>query len=656
MPRTHEPVPIGPIRGWFARSEYIAPPLGYLETCTDCVFFDPGIPIGTSQSGRGTIFSRPPHEIDGAALPANVVADGGPVRYHKYRKITDTQDHWLILTANGRFFDTGSATPNTPILTLTAATAPDFSAITIGQRIIFSPHNREQGISGEFTYIYERGVTATARKLAGARPSGTFTVAVSATAGNTEPGLHMLAIAFEYDTGFITKPALYQQLQAPAGARMAIDLPIIPTGPAGVTARRILMSRIIKNFDGNNEHPELFFALKIADNTTTTLTNAINLYDSQLIQPADYLKDNLEEVAAMLCFAYHDKCLVCSGEASSKSTVRVSKGGDYETFDATDGFVLCAPLEGDGVRNLKSARGSLYMFKRARTFSTRNNGGSPSTWSVDIVDTGLGAEVFSVAEVGDSIIGSINNTFLIANQSGYWYFDNGFIDLLSWAIQREWIRNVDLTAINALEALYLPMLGVGAVFMPPNTGVGRVSGNALFFYDIRDGITKENAKWSRWAIPAEGSSGLWAGMHSSRGTDGWERFHFVQGLYNFFHSIRFTNIIYSTAKDNTWSPKITFRLHSAVGTINNWSHVRFLFSRDPQFQDSTSIILDAGPSYENPLLITRPLVKPKGFILEKLGIMTDMIDISVSTIDDLTYFALLTLWVYTKPVGEDKPR
>lgn len=649
MPRAHERIPITEIKGLFKRQEYTIPPLGYSGTCHDMMFKLPG-----NISFGGKAFTRAPYQDYPLAFPTNVVTDGGPVRFHKYRRITDTQDHWIILSAAGKFYDTGKIIPNNPILTITDPIPPDFSLITIGNRCIFSPHDRNTGTDGEFTYIYERDVFTTARKLAGAKPVGVFTVAVSATNGNTEPGLHIIAVAYEFNTGFITKPALYQQLTAPAGVRKAIDLTAIPLGPAGVVARRILMTRNVTNFDGNNAHPELFFALKIADNTTGLLLNAISMFDTQLIQSADYLKDNLEEVPAMLCFSYFEKSLVCSGAANEKSVVRVSKGGDYESFNATDGFVECAPFEGDGVRNLRAARGSLYMFKRKRTFVTRNNGESPSSWIVDLVDSGLGAEVFSIAEMDDSsIVGSINNAFLVANLSGFWLFDNGFVDLLSWPVQQLWestYTELWINSINTVIVVYEAQLKIGVIFKPHVTDILNWE---LFFYDISNGISKESIKWATWSR-TDNVSAVFAGMHLGSTINGPYGAPFDSELvvaadeFASFRVIRFSNHIYAplpTNSDKHRNPSISFTLEADDLSIHQIGGAKFEFGGDSTGMLLNSIEIAANAGYKHiPLNIQGRVV---GFVISaKPG----------ATTQDPTYFHINKVVIFDKIIWDDIPK
>lgn len=651
MPRAHTPITIDELKGQFYRPDYPVPPIGYGEF-TDVVFQTNGI-----VNSWAKVFTRPPYQVYPANFPTNVTVDGGPVRFHKYRKLTDNQDYWIILSAAGKFYDTGAAVPNNPILTLTPATAPDFSLITIGQRCIFSPHNRDQGIVGEFTYIYERGVTTTARKLAGAKPVGVFTVAVSATNGNTEPGLHIIAVAYEFNTGFITRPALYQQLTAPAGVRKAIDLSAIPVGPAGVVARRILMTRKVANFDGNNENPELFFALKINDNVTVALLAAISMFDTQLIQSADYLKDNLEEVPAMLCFSYYERSLVCAGAGIEKSVVRVSKGGDYETFDATDGFVVCAPFEGDGVRNLRAARGSLYMFKRHRSLVTRNNGESPSSWPVDLVDSGLGAEVFSIAEVGDGIIGSINNAFLIANLAGVWLFDNGFVDLLSWPVQGYWsFVGLGPQLINTVVAVY-DQLNRCFIMNMQTGNLGQPHFWSLLYADLSNGFSKNAVKWSVWSRSSAGAANVvFKGMHLGTRSDGYPEVVIAADLYSSFHTINLREYAYAVLgqeSDNFRDPAISLTLESENFEPWHWAGVRFVFAPLVGSVTSETHVESEVASVNRPSNERYYLMKDN--VINKL--YTFMLR-GTRPADKLTpvYFTLYKCIVFAKPLWSEEPQ
>src|SRR5687767_1541546 len=186
---------------------------------------------------------------------------------------------------NGRFFDTGAAAPAVPILSIGTVTSA--SVIQLYDRIFISPR-----LAGQVVYVYDTALMTTARAIAGTAPTTVPAAAIGA-AGNCEPGLHLVSVAFETNTGFITKPArnagisLATQITVASGTPSQINLTAIPTGPAGTSKRHILYTKVIPRYDGNPENYEFFFAGVINDNVTTLFT--INLFDSQLVSSSDYL-------------------------------------------------------------------------------------------------------------------------------------------------------------------------------------------------------------------------------------------------------------------------------------------------------------------------------------------------------------------------------
>jgi len=443
--RDHEPIVYDEFYGLYSRGTGDAIPLGYLNSFDEFRFRNNWSIRGL---GGGKISTRNPTSAV-LAWPVAVPSQ----RFFFYPK--STGGRFIYLDAAGNFRDS-VAGPGNIILTIAGAT--DFSAITVNDRFYFFPHDREIGMVAQFLYVYDPVLSATARKAAGRRPTnppdGAFALAAGA-AGNTEPGFHILGVAYETNTGFITRPALYQTITA-AAVRTSISLTSIPIGPAGTIARHIVMSKVVKNYDGNPEGYNLFFAIKINDNVTVALVNAVNLYDTQLISSADYLKDNMEEIPAGLQLCTFDGRMIMCGENADSTLVRVSKSGEPEVFSSIDGFVKCYKgMSAGPVRSVKATHGVLYMFKRYSTFSTRDNGKTPSSWSVDQIDAGLGAEVFSVAEVWESVDNGYRGGVFVSNYTGFFYLSGGvYSDNLARNIDADWSSNVILSNLNNLATVF----------------------------------------------------------------------------------------------------------------------------------------------------------------------------------------------------------
>lgn len=342
---------------------------------------------------------------------------------------------FLVLGYDGKVWrDTNTVTP---IYTATAGT--DMCVFVHGNRIYFSV-SPTAGTAAIFIYDCDTG--AAVRAAAGLKPAGTFTVATSATAGHVEVGQHIYAVAYETSTGFITKPNLYVSLTNVAGRK--VDMNPIPTGPAGTVARHILMSRVLKNWDGNLQNPELFFAVRIGDNTTTNQSgaNGLDKYDSELVSSADYLKDVTEELIRANAMCLHRGRFINVG-GSSAAPVRISQPGDLETFLATEGYLKAYPLEGIfATKNCADLNGVLYIFRPNATFATQDTGESPTRWPVTKVHSSLGASNMGVATVSDGS-GSQGKHIFVLNRSGIYYFDGAYQEpVLTLKVGGLWVDQI----------------------------------------------------------------------------------------------------------------------------------------------------------------------------------------------------------------------
>lgn len=377
-----------------------------LEDCTNLII-----------TPRGRLLNRP-----GIVRGAQVDGGGTQRGIKRIFPFTRTTFRFICITYAGRVYDVNNGV-NT--LILTAAAGSDLVVQNVGKRIYFAV-TPTAGTSGVF--IYDPDLAATARAVAGLKPTGTFTVANSATAGSTEPGQHIYAVAFETNTGYITKPSLYVSLTT--ATRLKIDLNPIPTGPAGTVARHILMSRVLRNWDGNLQSPELFFALRIADNVTTSLTavNGLSKFDTELISSAEYLKDLIEEIPTTNALSLYGGRMAFIGGVNDTDTVKMSQPGDYESVLATEGYIKALPYEGGAPKAGASTQGVFYIFKDARTFATQDNGDSPTRWPVSQVDGARGCVSLGIARTPGGNF-DVEGGLLVLTRDGLHFFDGAYRSL-----------------------------------------------------------------------------------------------------------------------------------------------------------------------------------------------------------------------------------
>ncbi len=472
--RENSPFIIDPRQGLWARGEV---PPDHLETLDNCEILQDGVQI------------RP-----GYVVQANASFNIG--RFHQYRLASApaTARYLFMKSTGAEIYDSGFSMV-TPILTVAGAT--DFSVFVHGDRAYISTHNRVRGTASEFVYVWDPNLMTTARRAAGDKPTGTFTVAQSGTAGNCEIGLHILAVHFVTNTGFITPPALYQQLTLTA--KRKISLTAIPLGPTGTVARHISMSKVVTQFDGNAANPHLYFVREIADNSTTVLADAIDAFDSQLVASYDYLKNVRERIPAGVFINGYLNRMVVGGESPlagftgvSGNIVRVSDPGLPEVFKDTDGFIT-PPFEGGGVKNCVELNGKFYFMKSGMTMSTSDNGQPPNAWPVIVVDGAIGTECFGISKVPWTPRSPTRNACLVIDRAGVFIFDGNYSqEPLTWKIQDIW----DLAGfadVSLFQCTYDTLRSNLYILALNNSG-------AAFLYvgDVADGLDPRNIHWGRW--------------------------------------------------------------------------------------------------------------------------------------------------------------
>jgi hypothetical protein len=409
-------------------------------------------------------------------------AAGDIVRYALYQRSDEAFTRYITLGPAGVFYDSTSA-----ISIGTIAGCTDFSAITLFDRVYITPIVSDSGMPGEFVYVYSG--TGTFRRAAGLAPIGpTFAAGTGATGGHVTKGRHLISVAYETDSGFITQPGPVVFYNAPG--KRKIDLTNIPIGPAGVIYRHILMTKFIKVYDGIPSHYELFFVPNgtILNNTATTLT--IDAADSELTDSADYLLDLMPTIPAQLGFATYQGSLVGFAEDTKEAVARVSIVGSPESFNSVDGFIIVAPGDGGGVRNAREYRGSLELWKSNRTFATRTNADSPSTWSVIQIDGGYGTRTpRGITAVLDSS-GAFKDTLLVCDDSGLLQFYGRYSDKpLTWQVDKEWRDHFSGSSNVAVDSINKRIYVTGT--------------ESVLMGDFNNGLDPDNIRWSVWTFQDE---------------------------------------------------------------------------------------------------------------------------------------------------------
>lgn len=473
---SHVPIPIENWRGIYSRSVADATPPEYFQDSLNCKFNDTDV---YTRDGSTRILEAP-----------------DLVRFAVYKRLGETIRH-IWLNTSGQLFD--SLFPGTPIWT--DVSYVDFSMGNFNNRAYITPHNRRIGIPGKFVLVYDG--SGAARLAGGAAPSGfTLTVANSATSGDVEAGTHLFAVAFESDTGFITAPGPTNFTSYVALGGLSVDIGAIPALPAGMVAVRILATKAIQEYNGNQEGYEYFLIDSSNGGRVTggASTTTISFFDVQLIVSATYLFDNRGLIPAGVCLANYKGRMCIAGINGDEHSVYVSAPYDPEQMSAVTGFITVDPFEsGDGIRNLFPFRGQLIICKPNRLYSVIDNQDEPVTWiAPDSVDVGVGTECFGVGLIQDSK-GQQNDRAWIADTSGLILFE-GYARQpeASWLVKEVWDR-INKSVFNKVQVAIDTEFKQIFVAVPLD-GSTSISHILYGYYGSAYGVNGFDPKLIRWSI------------------------------------------------------------------------------------------------------------------------------------------------------------
>lgn len=426
-----------------------------------------------------------------------------------------------MLDTAGNIYDNVTVGAFTPIGNVGAGN--DISILPLFDRVYISAHNRIRGIGNLLVWEPLLYPTVTlARNAGGTPPTTPVTAVTSATAGNIQAGIHLFAVACETSSGFITRydisfPGGFPTYNAPGGK--SVDL-TVPFGDPGTVKRHILATKRIPSFDGNAANYEFFFVGEIGDNVTPNIT--IDFVDSALVDSADFLLDQLETIPAFVQMTTFQGSLVGVGENANPSIARVSKPGEPESFQETDGFVIVNPGEGGGLKNCREYRGVLYLFKSFKTYSTINNGNPPNAWPVSEVDSAYGTECFGIGQIIDDFSSVTNDALVIATRGGLFAFDGPYSSrALSFVIDDLW-ANQDFTTFDQTQVFIDPIAKIIYVNKPGENYEHLVH---VKICDYSDGLSFDQVKWAVWGLLEEGQTIVSIGVVF--GTNFIPRFFFI---------------------------------------------------------------------------------------------------------------------------------
>jgi hypothetical protein len=430
---------------------------------------------------------------DGFPYPSIVIANLR--RFHTYKREGEA-DRDIILDSGGNLYDLKISA--TPILTIAGMT--DFSVCQFYNRLYISPHNGIKGLPGEGVYVYEGAGPGTVRLAGGLAPVGSFYAANSTEVGNVEKGTHVVAFVYETSSGFVTAPGPEVFPTFDADGKHKLHLTSIPIGPPGTSKRRLISTRAIETYNGDQEGHEYFFVPggTINDNTTTDLI--IDYFDAALEITADYTFDQLGKIPACLFMAPYRKRLAYGGEDANPSMVRFSKSDEPESVDALSGFTVCDPNETVGVKAGIEYRDNFYIFKGpipGHTYTTKDNSYEPSTWPIITLDRGIGCSLNGTSQYLDAK-GANSDNFLVADAAGLYAY-NGSFDTANPLTGKadNWWKRINKKQFHKLQLVIDPKKLLIYITAPLDNNV---EPSHILVGDYGNGMDSASITWHPWIL------------------------------------------------------------------------------------------------------------------------------------------------------------
>lgn len=537
----YTPLTTSSFNGLYSRSDNTKVPYDHLLDCLNLKFRD------------GEFFTRE------GSIETITLAN---IKRQAIYKINDEAPRTLVLGADGKLYDAVISLV-TPILTVAGMT--DFSCTTINNRCYITPHNGLRGLAGEKVYVYNG--SGLARAAGGIKPTNAPTAVDSATAGNVEVGLHLIAVAYVTESGFIagiSPPVAYI-----APGDLSIDIANIQTGPAGTDSRRLVATKTLIIYDGDPDHQEYFFIPggDIDDNVTTIKT--VNFFDADLVDSADYTIEQLETIPAGVGIDVYNNRLMIYGSNANASLCYVSKAGEPESVNSAEGFF--SVLDGsEGFKNSFELRSLFYILKSDRTKVTQDNGQNAAFWAVNDVDLSNGCECHCVGKMLDKDGKNTLDTVMIASPSGLYAFDGTYArKMLSWKIDKLWGR-INKSAFQTIEITVNTIDFEIAIAIPLDLAS---SPSHVFYCDYSKGLNDKDVRWCPWTFPILPTS----------------------ILYTIDYGTKEVRLQYASNNVNVLTEGLTNDLNTAIDNYARFAYVAVGYSGQLiNFSSITSLIIGYG--------------------------------------------------------------
>lgn len=337
------------------------------------------------------------------------------------------------------------------------------------------------GLSGSTTDMGAGGETA---------PTACTGALAGAGAGNVDDGTHSYKITFvnahgETEGGTTSNVVTV----ADKSTDGKVALTSIPTGPAGVTSRKIY--RTVAGDAGNHKLVDT-----IADNTTTAYTD--NTADGSLgadvptsntaaLLPSDWTGTNFPAWAVKHGRGLSERLWV-GGCEDNPNTIYASKLNDGVTeadfSDAEVKFTYVETGNDGGLNGAVEFGDRLIMFSSRRMFLYEDSDTNTDNWGYSKAQFEYGVASFDlIVETPNDLIGMMEDGTIYSVTTVQSYGDYKAASLTRPAYIDRWIREyIDLTKIAQFHAIYDPKMRAIKFFMVYK-GQTQITMALLYFID-----------------------------------------------------------------------------------------------------------------------------------------------------------------------------
>jgi hypothetical protein len=341
------------------------------------------------------------------------------------------------------------------------------------------------------------------------------------TPGYCDLGLHIIAVIYETESGFLTGPGPeFFSEQTYVSVKNKILIINIPVSPDPfVTKRHIISTKAIVGYNGDQKGYQFYFIPggNIDNNTVTQVE--LSYYDSDLVDDASHLIDNYTNIPAGVNLTTFHGRLVVVGlstkpeesftsrgritprhhvELDNRSVALLSAPGEPEAISKVDGLII-TPLDGNALTHCQEFRDILYLFKRSRTYAYVDNFDEPASWQEQVLDQGIGASIHGIASVLDS--GGVNADFLIiVDSTGVILFNGTYtrpeltfkIEDFWLALNRNNFHRITIANDSVGKKLYITLPEPFRHF--------------VLYGDYNNGLDAKNIRWSKWVFDGKVTS------------------------------------------------------------------------------------------------------------------------------------------------------